>query len=229
MQTIGVLGGIGPQATIDFELRLHAASQRLLPQRINEGYPPMVTVFLRSQPVLFDGEKPRQPLQIEPAVLEAAARLGEWADFLVSPCNTLHHFAAEIAEAAGCELLSIVDVTVAELRRRTAARVGLLGLGIPQVYVDRFRAEGIEFVTPTAEERDRIDDAILRLAEGATSESHREAVRHAVASMRAAGVATTVLGCTELPVLLAEAARAPDLVNPTELLAVAAVRRAAGC
>ena len=123
MQTIGVLGGIGPQATIDFEARLHEASNRMLPQRINEGYPPMVTVFLRRQPVLFDGEKVRQPLQIEPAVLEAAARLGDWADFLVSPCNTLHHFTAEIEEAGfewvnEHDLEALVDNYILRFRRK---------------------------------------------------------------------------------------------------------------
>ena len=47
MRTLGVLGGIGPQATIDFESRVHAVSQERIPQDLNRGYPPMVTVFLR--------------------------------------------------------------------------------------------------------------------------------------------------------------------------------------
>jgi len=227
MRTIGVLGGIGPQATIDFEVRLHETSQRLIPQQLNEGYPPMVTVYLRHQPVLFEHDRPRQPLEIDPRVLEMAARLGRWADFLVSPCNTLHQFAAEITAAAGCELLSIIDVTVAELRRRGTQPVGLLGLDIPQVYAERFEAEGIEFVTAPPEQRDRVDDAILRLTEGATNDRHRAAAREAVESMREAGAAVTVLGCTEIPLLLNADAEASDLVNPTQLLAEAAVRRAA--
>jgi aspartate/glutamate racemase len=41
MKTIGVLGGIGPQATMDFEQRLHQAPQRLIPRRGNSGYPPL--------------------------------------------------------------------------------------------------------------------------------------------------------------------------------------------
>ena len=40
MKTIGVLGGIGPQATMDFEQRVHAVSQALIPQYANTGYPP---------------------------------------------------------------------------------------------------------------------------------------------------------------------------------------------
>ncbi len=37
MKTIGVLGGIGPQATMDFEARVHRVAQRLIPQRLNGG------------------------------------------------------------------------------------------------------------------------------------------------------------------------------------------------
>ena len=225
MRTIGVLGGIGPQATIDFEARVHKVAQGLIPQHLNEGYPPMVTVYLRHPPVLFEDGRPRQPLEIEPRVFDVA-RLGRWADLLVSPCNTLHQFLEQIGDAAGCEVLSIIDVTVAELRRRGMGPVGLLGLGIPQVYSERFEAERIDVLTAPAENRDRLDDAILRLAEGITDDGHRAAAREAVESVRGAGAAVTVLGCTEIPLLLGADAEARDLVNPAQLLAEAAVRRA---
>ena len=42
MKTIGVLGGLGPQATMDFEARVHRESQRRIPPRMNGGYPPMI-------------------------------------------------------------------------------------------------------------------------------------------------------------------------------------------
>ena len=45
MQTIGVLGGLGPQATMDFERRVHAVAQRLIAPHLNSGYPPMVVYY----------------------------------------------------------------------------------------------------------------------------------------------------------------------------------------
>jgi hypothetical protein len=42
MKTIGVLGGLGPQATVDFEVRVHREAQRWIPPRMNGGYPPMI-------------------------------------------------------------------------------------------------------------------------------------------------------------------------------------------
>ena len=50
MKTIGVLGGLGPQATMDFERRLHRVAQRLIAPRMNSGYPPMVVYYHRHAP-----------------------------------------------------------------------------------------------------------------------------------------------------------------------------------
>ena len=52
MRTIGVLGGIGPQATMDFEARIHEEAQKLIEPETNCGYPPMVTVYMRHPPVV---------------------------------------------------------------------------------------------------------------------------------------------------------------------------------
>src|SRR5690242_10333772 len=53
MKTIGVLGGLGPQATMDFEARVHRVAQRLIPADRNGGYPPMVVYYCRHPPVLL--------------------------------------------------------------------------------------------------------------------------------------------------------------------------------
>ena len=64
MKTIGVLGGLGPQATMDFEARIHRVAQRLIPPNKNGGYPPMVVYYCRHPPVLLTEEgKPRLPFR----------------------------------------------------------------------------------------------------------------------------------------------------------------------
>src|SRR5207248_3292900 len=70
VKTIGVLGGMGPQATMDFEARLHAVAQHLIPQRANNGYPPMVVYYHRSAPVIADAAgHPIPPLRPDPRFL----------------------------------------------------------------------------------------------------------------------------------------------------------------
>jgi aspartate racemase len=224
---IGVLGGIGPQPTVDFERMVHEEAPSFIEPHLNQGSPPMVTVYLRHAPVvLAEDGRPREPLALDPRVLEAARRLGEWADFIVVVSNTPHLFLDEIHRAAGREVASMVDVTVEELRRRGPDPVGLTGLGIPRIYSERLETEKINFLVPPSEVRDRLDDAILRLMEGKQGDAHRRAAREAVKSVRAQGVSAVVLGCTEIPLLPGPEAGAPDLVHPARLLARAAVRRA---
>jgi aspartate racemase len=225
MHTIGILGGIGPQATMDFEARLHRVAQQSVTQHGNTGYPPMVTVYMRHPPVLVDSDSiPVTPLVLDQRLLDSARRLGEWADVIVIPSNTPHLFLDPIRGASGSTIISIVDVTVEALHSRGVDAVGLVGLGIPQIYVERLAAEGLRVITASQAARDALNRAIIRLMEGADTDTDRDAAREAVEQVRSAGAPVTVLGCSEIPLLLGDAAEADDLINPAQLLAEAAVR-----
>lgn len=227
MKTIGVLGGLGPQATMDFESRLHRVAQHLIPQRANSGYPPLVVFYYRHAPVLLTDEgTPQLPLRPDPRLFEIAKRLGALADFLVITANVPHLFQAQIEQAAGRQVLSMIDITLGEVRRRGWNRVGVLGLGDPVVYTRPLGQLGIECETTDAGPRAELDGAIVRLMEGRDDIEPAAAARAAVAALRARGVDGVVLGCTEIPLLLRESADEPDLINPAQLLAEAAVRAA---
>jgi aspartate racemase len=222
MKTIGVLGGISPQATMDFEQRLHAVAQRLIPQRANSGYPPLVVYYHRGAPVLAEDQGRR----LDPRFLDAARRLGAWADFLVVTANAPHLHLPAIEQAAGRPVLSMVALAVDEVRRLGWARVGLLGLGDPLVYRQPLDQLGLAHETLSATERAPLDAAIFALMEGRVDAAARAVARTAVATLRARPVDGVILGCTEIPLLLGEEAEAPDLLSPLALLAEAAVRAA---
>jgi aspartate racemase len=225
MKTIGVLGGLGPQATMDFEARIHRVAQRLIRPNYNRGYPPMVVSYYRHPPVLLtEQDEPRLPFRPDPRLLEAAKRLGGMADFLVITANTPHLFRAEIEQAAGRKVLSRIDTTLEEVRRRKWKRVGVLGLGDPVFYTRPLGQLGIACETMRPESRASLDKAICRLREGRDDAESAAAAREAVATLRARGVDGVVLGCTEIPLLLRESADAADLMNPAQLLAEAPVR-----
>ena len=228
MKTIGVLGGIGPQATMDFEVRVHRVAQRLIPQSRNAGYPPMVVHYCRHPPVLLtDAGTPELPLRPDPRLLEAASRLGRLADFLVITSNGVHTLQAEIERAAGRRVLSMVEATLKEVERRRWKRVGVLALGEPLVYSEPLRQLGIACDAVDARARDALDGAIFRVMEGRDDAESVAIARSTVAALRSRGVDGIILGCTEIPFLLREADDDADLINPLQYLAEAAVRLAA--
>lgn len=228
MKRIGVLGGISPQATMDFEARVHRISQQLISQDSNRGYPPMVVWYHRRPPVRLDADgRAIMPMEVDPALVEAAASLGNMTDFLVIPCNAAHVGLDAIQKAAGRPVLSMIEITADEVARRGWRRTGVLGFaGPPQSHVDALGRRGIrcEGVDRTAQAP--LDAGIRAVAEGRNGPADTRAAQSAVDRLRALPVDGGVLGCTEIPLLLGEDAEAKDLVSPAALLAEAAVRMA---
>ena len=230
MKRIGVLGGISSQATMDFEARVHRWAQRLAPQQWNDGYPPLVVWYHRGLPVRLGADgRPIVPMEIDPRLLDAAAWLGRAADFLVIPCNTAHIGLRAITEAAGCSVLSMIEVTLEEVMRRSYTRVGVLGFGAASpLYLDRLRGRGVHCETIDPKAQERLDVGIRAVTEGRDGATDTAATAAVVDGLRARGVEGVILGCTEIPLLLRDAAEARDLINPAALLAEAAVRLALG-
>ena len=230
MKRIGVLGGISAQATMDFEARVHRWAQRLAPQQWNDGYPPMVVWYHRGMPVRIGADgRPLLPMELDPGLADGAAWLGRAADFLVIPCNTAHIGLAEIAKAAGCPVLSMVDVTLDEVARRRCRRVGVTGFSAASpLYLEPLRARGVHCETVDATAQAHLDAGIRAVAEGRDDEPDTAATLAIVNGLRARPTDGVILGCTEIPLLLRDAAEAPDLINPAALLAEAAVRLAIG-
>ncbi|MFL5734288.1 MAG: aspartate/glutamate racemase family protein, partial [Chloroflexia bacterium] len=119
MKTIGVLGGLGPQATMDFEERVHAVSQRLIPPMASSGYPPMVVFYHRYPPMVVDDTgKPVVPLQLEPHIVEVLGKLGQMVDFMVITANGPHLLREQIEESSGRKVLSMIEIALEEVGRR---------------------------------------------------------------------------------------------------------------
>jgi len=159
-------------------------------------------------------------------LLEAARQFGAIADFLVIPSNGPHLLQPEIERAAGRKVLSIIDVTLEEVRRRSWQRVGVVGVGDPLIYTRRLDSLSVAHEVLEPARREPIDAAIFRVMEGREDDSDRRLVHDAVAWLRGRRVDGIILGCTELPLLLREHAEAADLLNPAQLLAEAAVQLA---
>lgn len=229
MKTIGILGGLGPQATMDFEVRLHAVAQQLIPQHGNSGHPPLVVYYHRHPPFIMQDERtPVFPLQPDPDLLQAARWLGTCADFLVITANGPHIIQAQIEQAAGRKVLSMIEATLEGVKQRGWRTIGILGFGdlrVP-VYAQPMSQLNLASELITPELQGPLNVAVMRMQEGRANAEDTQAVRDAVDYLRARQVNGIILGCTELPLLLHTYADAPDLINPAQFLSEAAIRYA---
>ncbi len=228
MHTIGILGGMGPQATMRFERRIHEEAARRLPPSWATGYPPMVVWYVREAPFADEGgmAAPSRGL------LAGARWLGQVADFLVMTSNTPHKFAQEVSNAAGRPLLNMVELTVEAIAQRAPSRVGILAAGLARpdhhaLYQTAFDREGVPWITIPDELADRLDGSIGKVMENVDPASVRGPADEAVAWLQAEGCDVIVLGCTEIPLLLGDRLP-PGAVDPAEILLEATLDLALG-
>ncbi|MEO7432648.1 MAG: amino acid racemase [Dokdonella sp.] len=152
------------------------------------------------------------------------------ADFLVCPDNTIHQAFSLVEPRSPLPWLHIADVVAAEAQARGFRRLGLTGthwLVASEVYPEKLRARGLEYVRPSDEERDRMGQLIMDELVRAEFRPETVAYFQAVISrMQARGCDAVVLGCTEIPLIIDDRNSSIPTLDSTRLLARAALRHA---
>lgn len=230
--TLGILGGMGPAATVDLFDRIVRATPA---QRDQDHIPILIVndpaIPDRSAAILHGGEDPT------PRLLAGIVKLAAMgAAFIAIPCNTAHFYLPALSESAPIPLLNMIGETVAALRRDhpTVERVGMLatsGTLAVGLYQNALRAAKLTPVEPTAAEIEQMMDAIygprgVKTA-GVTTEA-RSGLQGVGQALIERGAQALILGCTEIPLALHDDDLSVPLVGSSQCLAEAAVRAALG-
>lgn len=232
---IGVVGGVGPLATVDFMgkvVRLTEAKRDQDHVRMIVEQNPQIPD--RTEHLVHGGTDPTIALFATCRKLEDAE-----ADLIAIPCNTAHAFVERIQPHLRVPVLNMLDETMAQVASRhpgcTAgllATTGTIGSGVYAAAAERAR---VRLIVPDDEHQARVMDAIYGPAgvkAGHTAGTCRDDVDAAIRHLAERGATVVLLGCTELPLIVPQDERfALDgrtiaLLDPTMLLAAACVRHA---
>jgi aspartate racemase len=204
--TIGVIGGMGPDATVDFFAKLVAASHGGRDQdhlRVVIDNDPSVPD--RTAAIEGRGESPAPQL-----ARMARGLVAQGATLLVMPCNSAHAFAAAIVAAAGAvPFVDLIETTVAATRERLPGvqRVGLLatdGTLAARLYHDAYARAGIEALAPLDDDQVGVMAAIYAVKRGGANEAELARLRLACERLVERGAEALIAGCTEIPLLVRE-------------------------
>lgn len=235
---VGVVGGVGPAATVDFMQKLVRSTPATRDQEhiklLVEQNPQIPD---RTDNLLGDGPDPTVSLYATCKKLEA----GE-VDIIAIPCNTAHAFVERIQPYLNVPIVNMLTVSVEHLKLAfpDLREVGLLattGTIRSGVYRKAFEARGLRQIVPSDDMQVRVMNAIYGeggVKAGFTAGECLDDIRAAVEELSGRGVEVILLGCTELPLLLPDAqmysgsGRAVRLVDPTEILARRCVAYARG-
>lgn len=223
----GVLGGLGPAATVHFlrrvvELTDAARDQDHVDLLVwQHGSIPDRSGFLRGA-----NESPEPALVADAGALERAG-----ATFIAVPCNTAIVWVEQMRAAVGIEVLDTVDETVAAAREVVPglSRLGLLatdGTLSAGTYAAAARRAGIELVVPDPDVQ-RETMSVIYDGVKAGVPVPRSRFDALVEHLRGKGAEAVALGCTELSVLRGElGVDDPTVVDSLDAVAVATIRRA---
>lgn len=226
---VGVVGGVGPAATVDFLNKV----VRNTPASRDQDH---IKLLVEQNPQIPDRTENLVGTGADPTIsLYATCKKLEDgdADIIAIPCNTAHAFVERIQPYLGIPIVNMLTVTVAYLRETYPAlrEVGVLatsGTIESGVYKKALEAHGLKQVAPGPALQARVMEAIYGkngVKAGFSTGRCEEDINAAVDGLIADGVEVIVLGCTELPILLpsgeyvARNGARVTLVDPTEVLA----------
>ena len=156
------------------------------------------------------------------------AKIG--ADFLICPDNTIHRALSYVEPRSPLRWLHIAEVVAEQAVERGFRRLGLIGtrwLVESEIYPEKLKARGLEYLRPNAAEREEINRIIMdELVYGAFKPEAVAYHQRVIGRMKDEGCDAVVLGCTETPLIMNDSNSPLPTLDSTRLLARAALRRA---
>ncbi|WP_393971947.1 amino acid racemase [Oxyplasma meridianum] len=216
---LGILGGMGPAATIDFMdklVKVTAAKkdQDQIPALVynNTQIPDRNEAFLRG------GESPLPELIKSAKILEKSG-----CDIMAIPCNTAHIWFDEIANSTTMEVLNAPGIVSKKLSR--GSRAGIIcttPVKLSGLYRDSLLERDVELFYP--ESQDAVMEAIYMVKSGKMHKAEQIFMEQ-VDSLRREGCERIIAGCSEVSVALGKSDPMQFLVDPMESLAAECARR----
>jgi aspartate racemase len=164
-------------------------------------------------------------------MLSSAGKLARTgADFLICPDNTIHQALPYVEARSPLPWLHIAEVVAAQAVERGFRRLGLTGtrwLVESEIYPEKLRARGLEYLRPTDAEREQINRIIMdELVYGVFKPEAVACFQRVITRMKGEGCDAVVLGCTEIPLIMSDSNSPLPTLDSTRLLARAALQRA---
>lgn len=217
-KVLGILGGLGPMATVYFYEMLTRHTQAARDQdHIDVIINSRATTPDRTSYIL--GQSAENPFDIMAA--DAARLVTFGADVIAIPCNTAHYFYDQLARSLPVPVLNMMQLTVREAKAAGCRKLGILATdGTVQAgsYQHMCGAEGLAWAVPSPHSQ----AVLMGIIYDQIKQGRRADMRTFAAierELREAGCQNAVLGCTELSLIKRDEGLGSFFIDSTEMLA----------
>lgn len=228
MKTIGIIGGMGPLATVHLFERIVLRTKAQKDQdHIRVLIDSNTNIPDRTKAIIGDGEDPVKELVNSAKILEKGG-----ADFLIMPCNTAHYFIDEIKKSVNIPFLNMPEETVKYTYDKYGKDtvVGIMatdGTIKSKIYENYYSKLGIKTVVPV-KTQERIMQFIYDVIKKGNYNAGTDLLFECANELKELGATTFLLGCTELSSAQYLYKFEGNFINPMEVLTERSILFAGG-
>ncbi|MYL54879.1 amino acid racemase [Pontibacillus yanchengensis] len=220
---VGVLGGMGPMATIDLLQKIIIENNA----KTDEEQIHMIADFnphipSRMKAIMNEGESPLPEITKMIKRLEASGEV----DLFIMPCNTAHYWIEDLRSVTSVPILNMIDITakhlsINKLNTENFLLLSTKGTVNKKLYENSFLRYGLRLLVPTNDEQDIVEECILKVKAGQISVNPflKKMESIMLKYMEYKGVTSIIGGCTEIPLLFPYLTNKVNKIDPTLLLA----------
>ena len=225
---VGILGGMGPESTADFFLKIIKTT----PVRNDQDHLRIIIdnnakIPDRTLALLGKGKSPLEEVKETIHNLEKAG-----AEIIAMPCNTIHYYYDELQDNTNVPIINMISETAAYICRvfPNIKKIGLLATtGTIKAGIYQKATNGIEIITPDEDAQKKVMNAIYGrrgIKAGYTWGSPRKNILEVAEVLVKEGAEAIIVGCTEISLVLNQEDLSVSLIDPLQILAEAVVKKA---
>ena len=229
MNMIGILGGMGPFATIDLFQKI----VQLTPASTDQEHLPIIIINnpqipSRSEAILDNGKSPLNDMIHSAKLLEKSG-----VDFIIIPCNTAHYWISDLQKHVNVPILNMIELTSSFITNNhsiTNNEILLFATTATskiELYQNTFKNFGLTLKLPSIQEQDVIQSAINEVKAGKIDNNpYIHQIEQIIRNYESIEVSSILGGCTEIPLLFPFIKTKMVKIDPTLILAKFAVKKA---
>lgn len=228
MKTVGIIGGMGPLATVHlFERIVLRTKAQKDQEHIRVIIDNNTNIPDRTKAILGDGENPVEELVVSARILENSG-----ADFLIMPCNTAHYFIEDIKKCVRIPFINMPEETVKYTYDKYGKDtvVGIMatdGTIKSKIYENYYCKLGIKTVVPI-KTQEKVMEFIYDVIKKGNYNAGTDLLFECVNELKDLGATAFLLGCTELSSAQYLYKFSGNFINPLEVLTESAITLAGG-
>jgi aspartate racemase len=219
-KTIGILGGMGPEATADLFHRIIRAT----PVKRDQDHFHVIIdsnakIPDRTPAILGTGPSPFSIILETGKNLESAG-----ADFLIMPCNTAHYFYEQLQEQLKVPLIHMIRTSAEYFvnnypELKNSGLIATDGTIASQLYNTAYLEKGVKISTPTEKSQREVMEAIYTHIKSGNLKKGKKIVKRVAQELVTAGSNSVICGCTEISLVLHKGDLTVPIIDPLQILA----------